>query len=516
MKIFYAFTIITIAIFQQTCFVQYLLGNAELADNYIFQILITEEEGIKEIFNECEKVTSRQIMLTTEDKAYLNETYKFPVKEDLFQVYTGYKSNKVAKYAIVTDCQGCFRPITLIMSIDPNGWINDLNVMVYRESRGGDVINERFLGQFKEKTIDTLGNIDMNVTGATSSARCLINGAREGLLVLKEFIINRELSSNQDEEIVNTNTETEPVAPLILYTQTRWIANTQVIVSIWEGSEKRANDVTKKVFERMGDVQETLRRDVRKLNKKGKKKFYEYSEEFAELLTLCKEYSRKTNGIFDITVSADNEKHSYNSIIIKEGKIAFGNKDITIDISAIKDSYVIDKGFEVLEKNGINIAAINYGENTRVTGKPPAEGTWPIGIRYLDEEDRIMGYIKIISGAISVITNPYYYKLNAIRQKSDKEQNSNIARVVSTKQWAALACTKSSLAASVFARVIFATGGDKDFVSSVDLKDIEYGLITDNAEGEMQAKISNGLKKRFYRMSGTAADYGKVPVCACQ
>ena len=509
-QIFYTLIIISIAIFQQTCSAQYLLGHAEPADNYIFQILINEEDGIKEIFKGCEKVTIRQTMLTAEDKVYLKDRHNYNVKEDLFKVYVGYKGSKVVRYAVVTDCQGCFRPITLMISIDPNGWINDMNVMIYRESRGGDVINERFLGQFEGKTIDTLDNIDMNVTGATSSARCLINGAREGLLVLKEFIINKGVSHKHDEVVVNNKGKTKSTGPLILYTQTRWIANKQAIVAIWERSEKRAADVTKQVFERMRNLQKTLQRDVRKLNKKGKKNFYEYSEEFTELITLCKEYSRKTVGIFDIVVSVNKEKHTSDSIIIKEKRIAFGDKDIKINISSIKDSYMIDKGFEVLIKNGINIAAINYGDNTRVTGKPLDEGTWPIGIRYLDEKDRIMGYIKIINGAVSVNTNPYYHKLNTIRQNND------ISGEVSTKQWASLAYADSSLAASVFAGVIFTIGGESNLISTIDLKDVEYGIITDNAEGSLLSKVSDGLKNRFFRMAGSVADYGKVPVCACQ
>ena len=507
---FYTIIIITTAILQQTCSAQYLLGHAEPADNYIFQILINEEEGAKEIFKECEKVKTGQITLSADDKAYIKDRHNYNVKEDLFKVYAGYKGSKVVKYAVVTDCQGCFRPITLMMSIDPNGWINDLNVMIYRESRGGDVTNERFLGQFEGKTIDTLDNIDMNVTGATSSARCLINGAREGLLVLKEFIINKGFSGKHDDFVAHNKGKTKPTGPLILYTQTRWIANKQAIIAIWERSEQRAANVTKQVFKKMRDVQETIHSDARKLNKKGKKKFYEYSEEFVELIALCKEYSRKTNGIFNITISNDNGNHSSDAIIIKEKRIAFGDKDIKINISSIKDSYMVDNGFKVLAENGINIAAINYGDNTRVTGKPPNEGTWPIGIRYLDEKDRIMGYIKITNGAVSILTNPYYHKLSTIRQNNDIVGN------VSTKQWAALAYADSSLAASVFAGIIFTTGGEGNLRSTIDMNDIEYGIITDNAEGTLSSKVSDGLKNRFFRMAGTVTDYGKVPVCACQ
>lgn len=506
------------------CSGQYILGQIEPPDNFVFQVLLEEDEAIQYVFSECDDVIRQDINLTAEDKKYFKDRYSLDIEEDSFKVYAGLKAGRIARHAIILDCIGCFRPITFILSVNPNGWINDLNVMIYREARGGEVINERFLGQFRGKNIENLDDIDIAVTGATASAQCLCNGTRKGMLLLHEFLLNKRLqmdkSSNAaDKADFSSDKKAEHTGGYLApFAQMQLINGTPAIVSVRHSSERDVVKAMDMVFAEMKRVDGLIIKEGKRLNRKGRKKPMEYSGEFTNLITLCKKYSEETNGIFDITVRDKNKNTSYSDIIIDGNMIAFANKKTQIDLSLIKNGYVIDRGIEKLKNNGISIAAINYGDTTQVIGKLPGNESWKIGIRYLNQKDLILGYVSISDKAISVTTNPNYYKLNTIRiMESGQLLNRITNATVSNNQWASVACAKTALEAAILSYVIFVSGLDKNGYPFDDSASIDYALIYDDSEGNIKYKASKWIEERFHQKTGYVYEYGKAaPVCECE
>lgn len=510
------------SMYLQKCSGQYILGQMEPPDNYIFQVLLNEDEAIEYIFAECDEVVSHNLDLSPDDKKYFKEMYGIDFEKDNFKVFTGLKEKKSVRHAIILDCKGCFRPITFILSIDPAGWINDINVMIYRESRGGEVANERFLGQFKGKNIETLDNIDMAVTGATASAQCLCSGTKKGLLLLQELFHNKRFSLKKsgpsitkDNSTANEKDETNN-AHLKSFTQMQWIEDYPAIISIWHSSEQKVVQVFKQAFNEMKRVNSLINDEVKKLNRKGRKRLLQYSKEFSELISLCKKYSITTQGLFDITIPDNNKKTSYKDIVINGGKIAFANKSTKIDLALVKKSYVIDRGIGVLEKNLINTAAINYGDTTCVMGKPPGKRYWKIGIRYLDQKELILGHVSITDRALSVTTNPCYCKLNTIRIKDSVQLTNRISHVdVSENLWAAVVSAESALESAVFSYVSFVLGPANNASLGL-LSNTDFAIIYDDSKGNLKYDASEWMNERFYQKTGSIKDYNKAPVCACE
>lgn len=87
-------------------------------------------------------------------------------------------------WAVVTEEKGRFKPITFMVQIAPDGRVQMVLVMVYRESRGEGVKRQRFLKQFRKK--DTGDHLRLNrdivgVSGATLSSRAITAGVKRVL-----------------------------------------------------------------------------------------------------------------------------------------------------------------------------------------------------------------------------------------------------------------------------------------------------------------------------------------------
>jgi Na+-translocating ferredoxin:NAD+ oxidoreductase RnfG subunit len=82
------------------------------------------------------------------------------------------------------DVIGQAQPITFAVAIGPEGAVQDVRVMVYRESHGDEIEDRRFRKQFVNKTLKdpiTLGKDIDAITGATISSRSETFAVRKGL-----------------------------------------------------------------------------------------------------------------------------------------------------------------------------------------------------------------------------------------------------------------------------------------------------------------------------------------------
>jgi Na+-translocating ferredoxin:NAD+ oxidoreductase RnfG subunit len=90
-------------------------------------------------------------------------------------------------YAVVTEEIGKYRPITFMVGATPDLAVRDVEVLAYRESRGGEVKRKRFLSQYRGKRaadpIDVNRDI-VNISGATISVRSLNAGVKRVLAEL--------------------------------------------------------------------------------------------------------------------------------------------------------------------------------------------------------------------------------------------------------------------------------------------------------------------------------------------
>jgi hypothetical protein len=91
-------------------------------------------------------------------------------------------NGRVVGYGFVDEVKGKTQFITYLAGIRPTGGVQDIDVLAYRESYGGEIGYESFRKQFRDKTVsDKLqpGRDIKNISGATISVRALTAGVKK-------------------------------------------------------------------------------------------------------------------------------------------------------------------------------------------------------------------------------------------------------------------------------------------------------------------------------------------------
>jgi Na+-translocating ferredoxin:NAD+ oxidoreductase RnfG subunit len=110
------------------------------------------------------------------------------VWEPDYVTFVARENNQIVGYAIVVDEIGKVNPFTLMVSATPDFKVRDVAVMVYRETRGGEITQKRFLAQYKGKgsSDPLLLNRDIvGISGATLSVQGANRAVHKALAVLE-------------------------------------------------------------------------------------------------------------------------------------------------------------------------------------------------------------------------------------------------------------------------------------------------------------------------------------------
>src|SRR5437870_1446757 len=156
------------------------------------EVYLTEEQALKILFPKAQKIQNEELRLTAEQKARIEERIGWKFPEESFKAFKASTNEKVDGYAVVQETIGKHRPITYIVGITPEGRVFDVEIMVYRESKGGEVRRKRFNSQYEGKTAQDPIRINkdiINVTGATMSVRSVSAGVKRALVLVDEFYL---------------------------------------------------------------------------------------------------------------------------------------------------------------------------------------------------------------------------------------------------------------------------------------------------------------------------------------
>jgi len=100
------------------------------------------------------------------------------VWESSYSTFTATEDNKTVGYAVVVDEIGKVNPFTLIVAATPEFRVRDVAVMVYREPRGGEITQKRFLAQYKGKGNGDPILLDRDIVGISGATLSVIGANR--------------------------------------------------------------------------------------------------------------------------------------------------------------------------------------------------------------------------------------------------------------------------------------------------------------------------------------------------
>ncbi|WP_447599265.1 FMN-binding protein [Nitrospira sp. Nam80] len=155
-------------------------------------VFLTEDEAARLMFPKSERIGKEVIQLTPDQKKVIEDRIGWHFPENDFNVYLGKTGAQTDGYAIVQNTIGKHKPITYMVGVDPAGEVLNIEVLIYRESRGSEVRTKRFNAQYEGKTVfDPIRmNKDIiNISGATMSVRSLSAGVKRTLVMVDELYL---------------------------------------------------------------------------------------------------------------------------------------------------------------------------------------------------------------------------------------------------------------------------------------------------------------------------------------
>jgi len=150
-------------------------------------VYLTEEQALKKAFPEADTLWSDIWTPTQQERRRIERRLGWRLDEETFTVFQAKKSAQHQGYAIITNQIGLYKPITFMVHIKLDGRVGGVWIMIYRESRGGQIKRQRFLTQYKNKKTDShirLNRDIVGISGATLSVRALNAGVKKILTVI--------------------------------------------------------------------------------------------------------------------------------------------------------------------------------------------------------------------------------------------------------------------------------------------------------------------------------------------
>jgi thiamine biosynthesis lipoprotein len=217
---------------------------------------------------------------------------------------------------------------------------------------------------------------------------------------------------------------------------------TRIVVELWaddHAAGESAIDAVMREMRRIDFAMSTYKPDseVSRVNAQAAQGPVKISRELFDLLVTALEYSRITDGAFDITYASvgfmydfrarhrpDEQQIAsalpavnYHHLLLDRGArtVRFSRAGVRIDLGGIAKGYAVDRGIAILQRRGIAHALVSAGGDSRIIGdrfgKP-----WIVGIRHPDRRDEVIARLPLVDTAIST-SGDYerYFDENGVR-----------------------------------------------------------------------------------------------------
>ena len=220
------------------------------------------------------------------------------------------------------------------------------------------------------------------------------------------------------------------------------IMGTSIRVELWHEDPMMGDAAMAAVMEEMHRIDRAMspfkpESELSRLNREAAKAPVPVSEEMFELLARSIEFSKLSEGAFDITFASVGCMFDYRKGIkptaekiaaalpgidyrhIRLGRrrctIEFARDDVQIDLGGIAKGYAVDNCVALLKARGVREALVMAGGDSRVLGDKRGR-PWMIGIRDPRQKDTMVAMIPLVDAAIST-SGDYerYFEADGVR-----------------------------------------------------------------------------------------------------
>ena len=213
------------------------------------------------------------------------------------------------------------------------------------------------------------------------------------------------------------------------------VMGTRIYVELWDEDHARGEAGIDAVMVEMQHVDDSMSTykptsEVSRVNALAASRRVPVSPELFRLLSTALEYSRITEGAFDITYASvgylyDFREHqkptesqieaalpavNYRHVLLdaRTHSVRFSQQGVRIDLGGIAKGYAVDRGIEILQARGYTHALVNAGGDSRVIGDRFGR-PWVVGIRHPDHPDQVITRIPLVDCAFSTSGDYEHY-----------------------------------------------------------------------------------------------------------
>jgi len=146
----------------------------------------TDEEALALAFPEATRLALRTLELDEAARARISEEVGYPIRERVVVLHEGWRGQELLGRAYILEEIGKTLPFRFLVAIRPDGTVDQVLLLTYREPRGFEIERDAFRGQYRGKSLaDPIrrGADIRNVSGATLSVDALSRGVRRALAI---------------------------------------------------------------------------------------------------------------------------------------------------------------------------------------------------------------------------------------------------------------------------------------------------------------------------------------------
>ncbi len=205
------------------------------------------------------------------------------------------------------------------------------------------------------------------------------------------------------------------------------IMGTRIGVEVWHLDEAQAQQAMDEALSEFHRLDQALSpyiesSELYRVNQEAAARPVKISREFCDLIQTSLEFSRLTDGAFDITFASIGYQYDYregikpsdeaiaqslpliNYRLIKLDRknltVSFEKPGVRIDLGGIAKGYAVDRAIQILQRHGIRNALVSAGGDSRILGDHHGR-PWNIGIQAPRKRQGLAAVLPLTETAIS-------------------------------------------------------------------------------------------------------------------
>lgn len=415
------------------------------------EVYLNEAQALAVIFGDKAVVRREQRFLDDATRAKLERASNLRFPETSYTFFIAAQGGQPEKYAVQISEIGKTEPITFMVGMSAAGKVTDVAIMVFRENRGWEVKEKRFLNQFRGKSLKNAVRVDediINYTGATLSSKAVARGVKRALFLLETFYpgeargrIAPAAGFAQPSPLSPVLTASDAHGRLSLYHQSRYAMGSVCEIRVWCRSGSEAHQAFAAGFAEIARNEQIFSayRDDSELalvNREAAHAAVRVSDEFFRLTRDAMAAWRKSGGAVDATVGplmkawgfwqgeprvpseaelfAARELVGGEKLVLdpRASTVKFSRAGMKLDFGGLAKGHAAKRAARILEKQGAVAALVNLGRSSlcasKITQAGPggqvcretgiAFGEWPIAVMHPGDAAQFPLYFLLTPG----------------------------------------------------------------------------------------------------------------------